>query len=100
MLATLAGGVAIDDPQGAIAFLPAFQVGLYAALCVAIGVAMDWRAAAGALGLILSQLVLLAALPLGQLSGMSPHVRDVRGWAVAAPLVLVALMVRHARSRR
>ena len=48
MLATLAGGVAIDDPQGAIAFLPAFQVGLYAALCVAIGVAMDWRAAAGA----------------------------------------------------
>lgn len=100
MLGALAGGSPIDDPQGAVAFLPAFQVGLYVGLCVAIGVGAGWRAAAGGVLLILSQVALLAALPVVQLAGISPHVRDVRGWAVAAPLVLVALMVRYARPGR
>jgi hypothetical protein len=83
-----------------VAFLPAFQVGLYAALCVAIGVPAGWRLVTGALVLVVSQAGLLAALPLVQLAGISPHVRDVRGWAVAAPLVLIAGLVRYARPPR
>ncbi len=36
-------GAPLDDPQGAIAFLPAFQIGLYLALWVAAFVAVGWR---------------------------------------------------------
>ena len=36
-------GAPLDDPQGAIALLPAFQVGLYLALWVAAFVAVGWR---------------------------------------------------------
>jgi hypothetical protein len=100
MLVVIAGGSSIDDPQGAIGFLPAFQVGLYAGLCVAIGVAAGWRPVAGGIVLIVSQVALLGVLPVVQLAGMGPHVRDVRGWAVAAPLLLVAMMVRYARPVR
>ena len=35
-------GTPLDDPQGAIAFLPAFQVGLYLALWVAAFAAVGW----------------------------------------------------------
>jgi exosortase/archaeosortase family protein len=100
MLAALAGAAPLEDPQGAIAFLPAFQVGLYVALSIAVGVAAGWRALAGGLLLVLSQVALLAAVPLVQHAGFSPHVRDVRGWAVAAPLLLLAGMVRYAPARR
>jgi exosortase/archaeosortase family protein len=92
----------LDDPQGAIALLPAFQVGLYLALWVAASVAVGWkRFFAGLAVLGLTQTVGLLALHAlaGQL-GLTAHVRDVRGWAVAGPLLIVAAVVNVGRPRR
>jgi exosortase/archaeosortase family protein len=101
-LVTYPAGLPIDDPQGAIAFLPAFQVGLYLALWVAAFVAVGWRRfLTGLAALQLTQTaVLLALYALASPSALTAHVRDVRGWAVAGPLLIVAAVVNIARPRR
>jgi exosortase/archaeosortase family protein len=92
-----AGGP-LDDPQGAITLLPAFQVGLYLALWVAAFVAVGWRRFLA--GLALLELIQMATLVVLQVlashSGLTPHVRDVRAWAVVGPL-LVVVAVANAR---
>jgi hypothetical protein len=104
-VSTYLAGAPLDDPQGAIAFLPAFQAGLYLALWVAAFVnynAAGWkRFLAGFAVLELTQTAGLMALhALNTHSGLSAHVRDVRGWAVAGPLLIVAAVVNVARTRR
>jgi len=90
--------VPLDDPQGAIAFLPAFQVGLYLALWVAAYVAVGWkRFLAGLAILVLTQTTgLLALHALASHAGLTAGVTDVRGWAVAGPLLIVAAVVKGA----
>jgi exosortase/archaeosortase family protein len=99
---TYAAGAPFYDPQEAIAFLPAFQVGFYLALWVAAFAAVGWkRFLAGLAALELTQmagLLTLHALPAH--SALTAHVRDVRGWAVAGPLLIVAAVVNVARARR
>ena len=81
---------ALDDPQGAIAFLPAFQIALYLALWVAAAfAAAGWRRFVAGLAILgLTQSAgLLALQALAIHAGVTAHVRDVRGWAVAAPVL-------------
>jgi exosortase/archaeosortase family protein len=95
-------GAPLDDPQGAIALLPAFQIGLYLALWVAGFAAAGWRrflAGLAVLGLTQSA-GLLALHALTTHSGLAARVTDVRGWAVAGPLLIVAAVVNVARPRR
>lgn len=100
--AAVGTGLHLDDPQGAITFLPVFQVGLYVALSVAALPALGWRRfLPGLLLLGLSQVTVFALLHVASRYGsVTPHVRDVRAWALAAPILVVAAMVMHARSRR
>jgi len=42
----------------------------------------------------------LAVLPLLTDSGIFLHVRDIRGWAVAAPLLMIAAVATRARPAR
>jgi exosortase/archaeosortase family protein len=95
-------GTPLTDPQGAIQLLPAFQVGLYVALFVAAFVVLNWRLfLTGLAGLGFSQVVVFAAAELlARHAGLTPHARDVRGWAIAAPLLVVAALVTYERSRR
>ena len=99
---TYQAGAPVADPQGAIGFLPAFQVGLYLALWVAAFVAVGWtRFLAGLAILALTQTAgLLALQALAGHSGLTAHVRDVRGWAVAGPVLIFAAVVHVARPRR
>ena len=101
-IVTYPAGAPLDDPQGAIALLPAFQIGLYLALWVAAFVAIGWkRFLAGLVALGLTQTAgLLALHALASHAGLAAHVRDVRGWAVAGPLLIVAAVVNVARPRR
>ena len=101
-MVTYPAGVPVDDPQGAIALLPAFQIGLYLALWVAAFGAAGWkRFLAGLAVLELTQTAgLLALHALGSHPGLTAQVRDVRGWAVAGPLLIVAAVVNIARPRR
>ena len=93
---------ALDDPQGAIAFLPAFQIALYLALWVAAFTAAGWRRfVAGFAVLALTQSAgLLALHALFSHAGWTAHVREVRGWAIAGPVLIVAAIVTHARTAR
>jgi exosortase/archaeosortase family protein len=94
-------GAPLDDPQGAIAFLPAFQVGLYLAMWVAALVRVGWRRFLTGFALLgLTQAAgLLALHGLASHSGLTAHVRDIRGWAVAAPVLIFAAVVNVARPR-
>ena len=78
----------VDDPQGALAILPALQLGLCAAFWAAIGWRGPWRRLVlGIVGLAGVQLTVL--LVLGELShhlGLAPHVSLIRAWGVVAPL--------------
>ena len=80
---TFGGRATFDDPQGAIALLPAFQVGLYVALVAAAFTALTWqRFVAGLALLVVSQAVVYAALPfVVRHAGFMLHVRDIRAWA-------------------
>ena len=100
--ATYAAGAPLDDPQGAVAFLPAFQVGFYLALWIAAFAAAGWRRfVAGLAVLELTQLAgLLVLNGLATHSGLTAHVRDVRGWAIAGPLLVVAAVVNVRRAPR
>jgi exosortase/archaeosortase family protein len=97
-------GTPLDDPQGAIALLPAFQVGLYLALWVAAfgaSVANWGRFLIGLAVLGLTQTAgLLALQALASHAGLTAQVRDVRGWAVAGPVLIFAAVVNVARARR
>jgi hypothetical protein len=101
-IVTYPAGAPLDDPQGAIALLPAFQIGLYLALWVAAFVAVGWRRFLAGLAVLgLTQTAGLLALDaLTSHSGLTAHVRDVRGWAVAGPVLIVAAVVNIARPRR
>ena len=97
-----AAGPPLDDPQGAIALLPSFQVGFYLALSLAVLAAASWQGVAAGLAVLgLSQAAGLAALHfLMRHSGPMPHVRDIRAWALAVPLLIVAALVVHDPPRR
>jgi exosortase/archaeosortase family protein len=101
-IVTYPAGLPLDDPQGAIALLPAFQVGLYLALWVAAFVAGGWRGFLAGLAVLgLTQTAgLLALHALASHSGLTAHVRDVRGWAVAGPVLIFVAVVNVARARR
>ena len=107
LIAAVAGGIqsmagraghVYSDGQGALAILPAFQLGLFAALWLALGLARSWRRALAGMGLLaLLQAVLL--LTLSELAfhfGLDPHVGLIRAWAIAAPLAMVWLLWRPA----
>jgi hypothetical protein len=91
-----------DGPQGALMFLPAFQIGLYLALWVAAFTAVSWRrllAGLGALGV--SQAAGLFALHLlGAHAQLGTRVPAIRAWAVAGPVLVVAAVVASVRTRR
>jgi exosortase/archaeosortase family protein len=87
------------DPQGAVAFLPSFQIGLYLALCVASLVATRWARALAGLGVLaLVHVTGLWALQALAAIGITTAVRDVRAFAVAAPVLIFVLAVRHVRA--
>jgi exosortase/archaeosortase family protein len=93
---------ALGDPQGALALLPAFQVGLYLALWIAAFLTAGWRRfLAGLAILVITQTTGLAVLQLLTTYGdLTAHVRDIRGWAIAGPLVIVAAVVNVGRADR
>jgi hypothetical protein len=96
------GGAPLADPQGAIAFLPPFQIALYLALGAAAFGAVGWRRFVGGLAALgVTQAAGLGALHvLASYAGVSAQVRDVRGWAVAGPVLIFAVVVHVARARR
>jgi hypothetical protein len=83
------------DAQGALAVLPAYQVGLLLAL--AMTAFAGWRRLLAALGVLLaSQVVFLVALGVADHAGLTAHALLLRAWAVAVPVVLALLMLRAA----
>jgi exosortase/archaeosortase family protein len=96
------GSTTFDDPQGAIALLPAFQVGLYVALAAAAFTALTWQLFATGLSLlVLSQAAVFAALPFVlRHAGVMPHVRDIRAWALAGPILTLVAMMAYERPDR
>lgn len=84
------GGWPVADPQQAIALLPPFQLAMGVGLCVAFWPQMRWRrAGVGLCALILLQVVTLAVFQWVAGAGMAIAVRDVRAWAVVAPVVVM-----------
>lgn len=97
-----AGGASFDDPQGAVAFLPAYQAALYVALWVAAAPIAGWRpfvAGCAIVGVTVTGSVLVLRA-LAASAGVLVHVRDVRAWAVVGPVLIFAMMVRYAPARR
>lgn len=100
-LAVTSWFTALDDPQGAIQFLPAFQVGLYLALWAAAFTMVRWTRLAAGLGLLAAtQVAGLLALHALTAAGYAVHVRDIRAWAVAAPVLILAAVAGRARTVR
>jgi len=96
------GAAAFNDPQGAVAFLPVFQLGLYLAIWIAAFLALGWkRFLAGLAALELTQLAGLFALhALPAHSALTVNVPEIRAWAVTGPLLIVAAVVNVGRARR
>lgn len=95
-------GDSLEDPQGAVAFLPAFQLGLYLALSVAAFVALDWKrflAGLAVLGLTLAGGLLVLHALSGQF-GWTAHAGYVRAWAVAGPVLIFSSMAHVVRTSR
>lgn len=92
-------GRPLDDPQGALAFLPAFQAGLFIAVWMAAFAAVGWRRfLAGFACLWLVQMAFFTGLQaLAAYADFTPHVRDVRGWAVVGPLLVILALVNVER---
>ena len=91
----------LNDPQGAIAFLPAFQAGLYLALSIAAFASIDWKPlVVGFVVLALTQATGLSLLHAIAEAGITAHVRDIRGWAIAGPVLIAAVVANVARARR
>ncbi|MDP2053792.1 MAG: hypothetical protein Q8L75_09160, partial [Acidobacteriota bacterium] len=100
-LAVTSWSTGLDDPQGAIEFLPAFQVGLYLALWVAAFTMVRWTRLAAGLGLLaVTQVAVVLALHALTVADYVVHVRDIRAWAVAAPVLILAAVASHARTDR
>ena len=99
VLQALAGhGHPFVDEQGAAAMLPAFQVGLFAALWTAVAGRTAWRRVLLGLGVLAASQATLA-LPVGELAhhiGFDPHVSLIRAWTVGVPVVLVWMLARPA----
>ena len=102
LTSAFARAAAFTDPQGAVAFLPAFQIGLYVALCSTVLDVARGRLMVSGLALVaVSQGAMFALLHLVvRYTGLTPHVRDVRAWALAGPLLVVAALVAYDRPRR
>jgi exosortase/archaeosortase family protein len=98
---TYPAGAPLDDPQGAIALLPAFQVGLYLALWIAAYITVGWKPFLAGLAVLgLTQTTgLLVLHALASHSSAASRVSGVRGWAVAGPVLIVATVVNVARPR-
>jgi len=91
----------LADPQGALAFLPSFQFALFLAMCVAASGAGGWRRVAGGLSVLLgTQVAGFVALQWLAAIGITAQVRDVRAWAIAAPVLIFAAVVTRARTTR
>lgn len=103
VLSALGLAIPFNDSQGAMAWLPSFQVGFYIALSIASLTLLAWRwFAAGLFTLVMVQAAVFAiALALSQHGVLAPHIRDVRAWAVALPFVTILIVLAvHDRSRR
>lgn len=89
------------DAQGAIAFLPSFQIGLYAALAVATAVSAQWRHYLTGLAILLiSQVATLIVLAtIAQDLGLMLPVAAIRAWAIAGPALIVAGVMRSVPPR-
>ena len=62
---------------------------------------IDWKPlVAGFAVLALTQATGLFVLHAIAASGVSAHVRDIRGWAVAGPVLIAAVVANVARARR
>ena len=88
------GHTLLADPQGAVAMLPAFQLGLVAGLCGAVPArGVWWRRLPLVLGAlaVLQLTVLLGLGELGHHVGLSPHTSLIRAGGLLAPLALVWL---------
>lgn len=91
----------IDDPQGAIAFLPLFQGGLYLALSVAAFSSANWKPLlAGFAVLTMMQAIGASVLQIMANAGSSLSVREIRAWAVLAPVLIIAVISHVAPRRR
>lgn len=102
VLAVFTIGIPFNDAQGAMASLPSFQAGFYVALSIATMTVVAWRAFVKGLGmLVVAQVAALGALlALSRYSDLIPHIRDVRAWAVIAPLAIVVIGLNgHDRPR-
>jgi exosortase/archaeosortase family protein len=95
-------GPVLDDPQGALMFLPAFQFGLFLALWVAAFVPNGWKRFACAAALLVAIQIAVAdgVQLLAIYAGIAPVVRDIRAWAVLGPALIIAAVVNVAPSRR
>ncbi len=84
------------DDQGAAAVLPAFQVGLFAALWAALVGRARWRRALVGAGLLAASQLALAFLvgEMAQHGGFNPHVSLIRAWTVVVPAALVWALLR------
>ncbi len=84
------------DEQGAAAVLPAFQLGLFAALWAAVAGRARWRSALAGAGLLAASQLVVAFL-VGEMAyygGFNPHVALIRAWTVVVPVVLVWILAR------
>ena len=87
-------GHAFVDDQGAWILVPAFQLGLFTALWAALAGRSGWRRALLGLGALAVTQAMLT-IPVGELAhhyGFDPHAGLIRGWALAAPVVLIWLL--------
>jgi exosortase/archaeosortase family protein len=84
----------LADPQGAIALLPAFQVALFVALWVAASNGDGWKRFTAGVAMVVFTLAagLLLLRVLAAYTGAAPQVRDIRGWAIAAPVLILAVV--------
>ena len=85
----------VDEP-GAAAVMPAFQLGLFAALWAAVAGRAEWRRALAGAGLLAASQLVLAFLvgEMAQHGGFNPHVALIRAWTVVVPVVLVWVLAR------
>ncbi len=92
----------VEDPQGALTFLPVFQFGLFLALWTAAFVSSGWtRFLAGAGLLAVVQVVVAGGVGMLALqTGLTPRVPDIRAWALIGPAIVIAMVVNVARARR
>ncbi len=94
----LAGPVA-NDPQGAIALLPVFQVALFLALWVAAFASVGWAYFLGGVAVLgLTHVAGLEALQ--ALGSQADPTLGVRAWAVGGPVLLCAGVVRVSQISR